>query len=113
MSTKRGGIPKDEQRVSLNLWTGDGQIAGHGGQGRKLHVVSVGRTDSELGLGFTFSDPLTETQLAAFVLDRAQVENLAAFLRFQVGRLKRSKGPGYLNFAALERYGQKSKRRPR
>jgi hypothetical protein len=117
MSTKRGSIPKNEQRVKLHLWTGNGQLAWHDGQGPKghmLHVVSIGRTDSELGLGFTVSDPETGTEMAAFVLDRAQVENLGAFLRGQVGRLKKSKGPDYLNFAALERrLSQKSKRGPR
>jgi hypothetical protein len=36
--------------------------------------------------------------LAIFVLDRAQVENVAAFMQLNVHSLKPSRGPEYMDF---------------
>ena len=88
-------IPKNEKRCDLFLWLGDGQLAGHDGLGKERLEVSIGRTNSTLGLGFAVGD-------TAFVLDRAQVENLAGFLTWQTGRMRNSgRASGYFNFGAL------------
>jgi hypothetical protein len=82
--------PKDEQRVSLTLWLGNGNPVWHDGQGKGLPEVSIGRTNSKLGLGFVVSDAETGEDVA-FVLDRPQVENLHAYLGGQIRRLKKTK----------------------
>ncbi len=87
-------IPKGERRCNLSLWIGDGKLTTHDGLGKPGLDVSIGRTDSKLGLGFVVG----ATQ---FVLDRTQVENLAAFLTFQAGRMRKSGSRTGLNFAAL------------
>ena len=52
---RQRSIPSDEQRVDLMLWHKDGMAVmcyGIPGNGKALPEVSVGRTDSERGLGF-------------------------------------------------------------
>jgi hypothetical protein len=88
-------IPDNERRCNLHLWLGDGQLAWHDGLGNPDLEVSIGRTDSQLGLGFVVGD-------AQFVLDQAQVENLAHFLSWQARRMKKSgRRRGVLNMATL------------
>jgi hypothetical protein len=81
----------DEQPVDLALWTTDG-CATH--VRRKLPEVSIGRTDSKLGLGFLviFDGEMPKltvspTEITAFVLSREQVMALHAHLGRQVSRL--------------------------
>jgi hypothetical protein len=88
-------IPDNERRCNLHLWLGDGQLAWHDDLGNPDLEVSIGRTDSEFGLGFVVGD-------AQFVLDQAQVGNLAAFLTLQARRMKKSgRRRGVINFATL------------
>jgi hypothetical protein len=83
MSKRKDAIPADEQRVNLPMWPSNRVVASHDGQGRRLSQVSIGRTNSELGLGFVVSNPVGKV-LATFVLDRAQVENVAMFMQLKV-----------------------------
>jgi hypothetical protein len=95
------GIPSETHRRgehrNLLRWPSNGVVASHDGQGRRLLQVSIERTNSELGLGFVVSDPVGKV-LAMFVLDRAQVENVAAFMQLKVQLLKPSRGPEYTDF---------------
>lgn len=86
-------IPKDEQRCNLLLWPRDGLMTCHRGLGSPKLEVSIGLTDSKLGLGFAIGD-------TTFVLDRAQVENLAGFLTLQASRMSKSgRRNGFIDFA--------------
>jgi hypothetical protein len=85
---KRRPVPSDEQRVNLMLWQSDGVAALCEGTGKEpLSEVSVGRTDSKRGLGFEIVMRPGAEPVASFVLDRAQVERLHAFLEFQLTRI--------------------------
>jgi len=110
----RPRIPADEQRVNLTLWFQNGSAFTHDGEGeRRGHwrfpEVSVGRTDSERGLGFLLIDPKTNATRAEFVLDRTQVENLHAFLGHQIARLKPMPWPKVLNLPACARTGARQR----
>jgi hypothetical protein len=89
MATKKK-IPRDEVRIHLDLWFQNGSGMWLHGQGKHLPEVSIGRTDSELGLGFLVLDPKTKKIRAEFVLDRPQIENLHAYLGRQIRRLKKT-----------------------
>jgi hypothetical protein len=86
-SLEWNGIPLETHRRgehrNLTSVAGNGVVASHDRQGRHLSQVSIGRTNSELGLGFVFSDPVGKV-LAMFLLDRAQVGNVAAFMQLKV-----------------------------
>jgi len=84
---RRAAKKEDERPADLELWTGDGQGAPcPARQGKPASVqVSIGRTDSERALGFSIHDGKTIN----FVLNRAQVETLLHFCRYQILRIKR------------------------
>lgn len=84
-------IPDDEQRADLDLWVKNGCGSWHRGQGKNLPKVSIGRTDSERGLGFVITAP-SGRQRAEFVLDRCQVEDLHDYLGQQIRRLRNERG---------------------
>jgi hypothetical protein len=101
-------VPDDEQRVDLALWFGDGKLMSHAGEGNGLLEVSIGRTNSERGLGFLLLDAKTRKPLAEFVLDRTQVENLHAYLGGQIGRLKPMRWPPHvISLPAVARLGRR------
>jgi len=104
MSAKKA----DEQRVDLEFWMKNGFLFPHNGQGRSLPTVSIGRTDSERGLGFLLEEAKTRKTLAAFVLDRSQVENLHAYLGGQIGRLKKMRWPS--NALSLPALAERARR---
>ena len=88
--------PKDDERlVDLAMWFGDGKLSSYPGNGRKLPEVSVGRTDSERGLGFCVDvgkEPAwnnSRGKFVTFVLDRDQAKALREFLRIQILRLRK------------------------
>lgn len=78
--------PPDEQSADLWLWARNGCLDCFSPR-PGLPVVSVGRTDSRRALGFTFREARGQ-ELAAFVLDRAQVKALRDYLDGQLRRLK-------------------------
>ena len=105
--------PPDEQRVDLTLWFQNGSAMPHAGQGTGLHEVSIGRTDSERGMGFLLLDQKTGKTRAEFVLDRTQIENLHAFLGHQIRRLKPMRWPIVLNLPHFARLAKRRRARAR
>jgi len=91
--------PKDERLVDLTLFWKTGAASFHDGDGRERNLpeVTVGRTDSERGLGFCVDvgkEPAWNTsgKFVTFVVDRDQAKALREFLRIQIRRLKPVKG---------------------
>ena len=92
---RQRSIPSDEQRVDLMLWHKEGMAVmcyGIPGNGKALPEVSVGRTDSERGLGFEVTmhpdaESLAAAEITLFVLDRGQVERLHSHLALQLTRI--------------------------
>jgi hypothetical protein len=106
MSTANGAkrpktaIPA-ECPADLLLWFGDGHCGPVRARTAADVEVSIGRTDSERGLGFSVKNG---KQRVRFVLDRDQVAELAAFFRWHaLPRLRKPPGRkrGGLSLAAM------------
>jgi hypothetical protein len=109
MNKRTSRVPDDERRVDLKLWFQNGSGMPHAGEGKGLPEVSIGRTNSERGIGFivfgNWKKLKTVTiggeEETCFVLDRTQVENLHAYLGGQIERLKPMRWPQVLSLPAL------------
>jgi hypothetical protein len=74
----------NERPADLTFWYGDGQCSAYTARITADTKVSIGRTDSKRALGFIVTQGKTDV---AFVLDRDQLTELAAFLNFYAPRL--------------------------
>jgi hypothetical protein len=74
----------DERPADLLFWFRDGHLATCRARVTADTEVSIGRTDSKRALGFIVMQGKTDV---AFVLDKDQVTELAAFLNMQARRL--------------------------
>jgi hypothetical protein len=81
-AAKRKNPAPGERSADLTLWIKNGCLAAFDARFAADAEVSVGRTDSERALGFTVT--IGEKMVADFVLDRDQVEELAAYLQHNV-----------------------------
>jgi hypothetical protein len=93
---------KNEQSTDVILWPKDGCLCSHDARVDATTELFVGRTNSKRAIGFVIT---RGKQQIDFVLDRDQVENLAAFLNASLAGLSKPAGRRrpYLNFADLAR----------
>jgi hypothetical protein len=90
-----------ERPANLRLWLGNGQLYAFDARVAADAEVSIGRTDSKRALGFVVTNG--EKQID-FVLDRDQVAELAAYIRFAaLGGLRKPLGrkPNQMSLVSL------------
>jgi hypothetical protein len=99
----RKKIEPGERPADLLFWLKDGTSAPYEARVPADVEVSIGRTDSELALGFWITTTAERKHTADFVLDRDQVAELAAFMQLQLARLRKPLGrkPDQISFVAM------------
>jgi hypothetical protein len=99
-----------EQPTDILFWLGNGSCGRYRARVETETELSIGRTDSEQALGFIVRRG--ETKLD-FVLDRDQVDELAAYLQIMRGGLRKPLGrkPDQVSFAGMLETVQKRRKR--
>jgi hypothetical protein len=98
-----------EQPTDLLFWLRNGSCGPYHARVEAKTELSIGRTDSERALGFIVTRGKT---CLDFVLDRDQVDELAAYLQIARAGLRKPLGrkPEQLSFVAMARAAQARKR---
>jgi hypothetical protein len=99
-----------EQPTDLLFWLGNGSCGGYRARVEAKTELSIGRTDSERALGFIVTRDGTSFD---FVLDRDQVDELAAYLQIVREGLRKPLGrkPDQVSFAGMLETVQKRRKR--
>jgi hypothetical protein len=99
-----------EQPTDLLFWFGNGSCGSYRARVKAKTELSIGRTDSERALGFVATRGKTRLD---FVLNRDQVDELAAYLQIMRGRLLKPLGrkPDQISLIALQAHVSAQARR--